>query len=61
VCHDLTEEELALEVYLVTPDMAQILPGESATVTLFTTVNRQGTFTYGKIQQAHVLERFENA
>jgi hypothetical protein len=31
------------EVYLVTPDMAQALPGEFATVTLFTTVNRQGT------------------
>lgn len=31
------------EVYLVTPDMAQALPGEFATVTLFTTINRQGT------------------
>ena len=53
----LTEEERALEVYLVTPDMAQVLPGEFATVTLFTTINlnRQGTFTYGKIQQAHVV------
>jgi hypothetical protein len=30
------------EVYLVTPDMAQALPGEFATVTLFTTINRQG-------------------
>jgi hypothetical protein len=31
------------EVYLVTPDMAQALPGEFATVTLFTVINRQGT------------------
>jgi hypothetical protein len=31
------------EVYLVTPNMAQVLPGEFATVTLFTTINRQGT------------------
>src|SRR5262245_50358416 len=31
------------EVYLVTPDMAQALPGEFATVTLFTTITRQGT------------------
>jgi len=31
------------EVYLVTPEMAQALPGEFATVTLFTTINRQGT------------------
>src|ERR1017187_1788526 len=31
------------EVYLVTPDMAQALPGEFSTVTLFTTINRQGT------------------
>src|SRR5947208_2649687 len=31
------------EVYLVTPNMAQLLPGEFATVTLFTTINRQGT------------------
>jgi hypothetical protein len=31
------------EVYLVTPNMAQALPGEFATVTLFTTINRQGT------------------
>jgi hypothetical protein len=31
------------EVYLVTPDMAQALAGEFATVTLFTTINRQGT------------------
>jgi hypothetical protein len=30
------------EVYLVTPDMAQALPGEFATVTLFTVINRQG-------------------
>jgi hypothetical protein len=31
------------EVYLVTPDMAQALLGEFSTVTLFTTINRQGT------------------
>jgi hypothetical protein len=31
------------EVYLVTPNMAQVLPGEFATVTLFTAINRQGT------------------
>jgi hypothetical protein len=31
------------EVYLLTPDMAQALPGEFATVTLFTTITRQGT------------------
>jgi hypothetical protein len=31
------------EVYLVTPNMAQLLPGEFSTVTLFTTINRQGT------------------
>jgi len=31
------------EVYLVTPDMAQALPGEFAAATLFTTINRQGT------------------
>jgi uncharacterized protein YbdZ (MbtH family) len=31
------------EVYLVTPNMAQALPGEFSTVTLFTTINRQGT------------------
>jgi hypothetical protein len=31
------------EVYLVTPNMAQALSGEFATVTLFTTINRQGT------------------
>ena len=31
------------EVYLVTPDMAQALPGEFSLVTLFTTINRQGT------------------
>ena len=31
------------EVYLVTPDMAQALPGEFSPVTLFTTINRQGT------------------
>ena len=31
------------EVYLVLPSMAQALHGEFATVTLFTTINRQGT------------------
>ena len=31
------------EVYLVTPNMAQGLPGEFSTVTLFTTISRQGT------------------
>jgi hypothetical protein len=31
------------EVYLVTPNMAQGLPGEFSTVTLFTAINRQGT------------------
>ena len=31
------------EVYLVTPGMAQALPGEYSTVTLYTTINRQGT------------------
>jgi hypothetical protein len=31
------------EVYLVTPNMAQGLPGEFSAVTLFTTINRQGT------------------
>jgi hypothetical protein len=31
------------EVYLVTPTMAQGLPGEFSMVTLFTTMNRQGT------------------
>ena len=30
------------EVYLVTPNMAQDLPGEFAAATLFTTINRQG-------------------
>jgi hypothetical protein len=30
------------EVFLVTPNMAQALPGEFSTVTLFTTINRQG-------------------
>jgi hypothetical protein len=30
------------EVYLVTPKMAQVLPGEFSTVTLLTTINRQG-------------------
>jgi hypothetical protein len=30
------------EVYLVTPQMAQVLTGEFSTVTLFTTINRQG-------------------
>jgi hypothetical protein len=31
------------EVYLITPGMAQALPGEFSLVTLFTTINRQGT------------------
>jgi len=31
------------EIYLVTPTMAQVLPGEFSTVTLFTAINRQGT------------------
>jgi hypothetical protein len=31
------------EVYLVTPNMAQSLPGEFSTVTLFTTIDRRGT------------------
>jgi hypothetical protein len=31
------------EVYLVTPNMAQALPGEFSTATLLTTINRQGT------------------
>jgi hypothetical protein len=31
------------EIYLVTPDMAQGLPGEFSTVTLFTAISRQGT------------------
>jgi hypothetical protein len=31
------------EVYLVTPEMAQALPGEFSMVTLYTTINRQGT------------------
>ena len=30
------------EVYLVTPQMAQVLPGEFSTVMLLTTINRQG-------------------
>jgi hypothetical protein len=30
------------EVYLVTPNMAQELPGEFAAATLFTAINRQG-------------------
>jgi hypothetical protein len=31
------------EVFLVTPNMAQSIAGEYSTVTLFTTINRQGT------------------
>jgi hypothetical protein len=31
------------EAYLVTPDMAQVLPGEFVIVTLYTTITRQGT------------------
>src|SRR5438270_5279573 len=30
------------EVYLVTPNMAQALPGEFSTATLYLTINRQG-------------------
>jgi hypothetical protein len=30
------------EIYLVTPTIAEALPGEIVTVTLFTTINRQG-------------------
>ena len=31
------------EVYLLTPEIAQALPGEFSMVTLYTTINRQGT------------------
>jgi hypothetical protein len=30
------------EVYLITPNMAQVLPGEFSTVTLYLAINRQG-------------------
>lgn len=33
------------EVYLLTPNMAQALPGEFVPVTLFTTINRQGVLS----------------
>ena len=33
------------EVYLVTPNMAQDLPGEFAAATLFTAINRQGVLS----------------
>lgn len=39
------------EVYLVTPNMAQVLPGEFSTVTLFTTINRQGTLQLWPVKQ----------
>jgi hypothetical protein len=39
------------EVYLLTPDMAQALPGEFAIATLFTTINRQGC-VYRKLDSA---------
>ena len=39
------------EVYLVTPNMAQALPGEFSTVTLFTTINRQGTLHLWPVKQ----------
>ena len=36
------------EVYLVTPNMAQDLPGEFAPATLFTAINRQGSCISGR-------------
>jgi hypothetical protein len=39
------------EVYLVTPNMAHALPGEFSTVTLFTTINRQGTLHLWPVKQ----------
>jgi hypothetical protein len=39
------------EVYLVTPNMAQALPGEFSTVTLFTAINRQGTLFLWPVKQ----------
>lgn len=39
------------EVYLVTPKMAQVLPSEFATVTLLTTINRQGVLHLWPVKQ----------
>jgi len=39
------------EVYLVTPRMAQALPGEFSTVTLFSTINRQGVLHLWPVKQ----------
>jgi hypothetical protein len=39
------------EVYLITPKMAQALPGEFATVTLLTTINRQGVLHLWPVKQ----------
>jgi hypothetical protein len=39
------------EAYLVTPQMAQVLPGEFSTVTLFTTINRQGVLRLWPVKQ----------
>jgi hypothetical protein len=39
------------EVYLVTPQMAQVLPGEFATATLFTTISRQGVLHLWSVKQ----------
>lgn len=39
------------EVYLVTPKMAQVLPGEFSTVTLLTTINRQGVLHLWPVKQ----------
>jgi len=40
------------EVYLITPKMAQALPGEFATVTLLTTINRQGVLHLWPVKQS---------
>jgi hypothetical protein len=39
------------EVYLVRPQMAQVLPGEFSTVTLLTTINRQGVLHLWPVKQ----------
>ena len=39
------------EVYLITPKMAQALPGEFTTVTLLTTINRQGVLHLWPVKQ----------
>ena len=39
------------EVYLVTPQMAPVLTGEFSTVTLFTTINRQGVLHLWPVKQ----------